>query len=42
MRLGGYVGYDSLPIIGNVFTTCFANCHFDKLVFLILGGESEN
>ena len=44
-RLGIYVGYESFSIIqylkltiGDLFTTRFANCHFDELLFPILGG----
>ena len=45
-RLGIYVGFQSSSIIkyleplkGEVFTTHFANCHFDETVFPPLGGE---
>ena len=47
-RLGIYVGYDSPSIIrslepstGNVFTTRFANCHFNENLFPPLGGEKS-
>ena len=43
-----YVSYDSPSIIKNlepkaedVFTTCFANYHFDELVFPKFRGEKE-
>ncbi|PIN24853.1 hypothetical protein CDL12_02434 [Handroanthus impetiginosus] len=46
--LGIYVGYESPSIIndlklmiGDLFTTRFADCHFDKSVFPILGGENK-
>ena len=39
-RLGIYVGFDSPsiirylePLTGNVFTACFADCHFNESVF---------
>ncbi|KAM1752716.1 hypothetical protein ACFX11_010664 [Malus domestica] len=45
-RLGIYVGFDSPSIIkylehltGDMFTTRFADCHFDETVFPSLGGE---
>ena len=45
-RLGIYVEYDSPSIIryletsiGDVFTACFANCHFNENLFPPLGGE---
>ena len=44
--LGIYVGFDSPsikrylePLIGDVFTAHFADCHFNESVFLPLGGE---
>ncbi|GJV23042.1 disease resistance CC-NBS-LRR class family protein [Tanacetum coccineum] len=44
-RLGIYVGYDTSsiiryiePLTGDLFTACFADCHFDEAVFLELGG----
>ena len=44
-RLDIYVGFQSSsiikylkPLTGEVFTTRFANCHFDENVFLPLGG----
>ncbi|GJU03270.1 hypothetical protein Tco_1113608 [Tanacetum coccineum] len=45
-RLGIYVGFNSPsiikylePLIGNIFTTRFADCQFDETMFPILGGE---
>ena len=47
-RLGIYVGYESPSIIrylepqmGDVFMTCFVDCHFDEAIFLVLGGEKK-
>ena len=47
-RLGIYVGYDSPSIrkyielsIGDVFTTCFADCHFNENLFPPLGREKS-
>ena len=47
-RLGSYVGYDTPsiirhlePLIGDVFTTRFADCHFNENLFLPLGGEKS-
>ncbi|XP_049399680.1 uncharacterized protein LOC125863687 [Solanum stenotomum] len=47
-RLGIYVGYESRSIIkyleartGDLFTTRFADCHFDESVYLTLGGEQK-
>ncbi|KAM2692608.1 hypothetical protein EV2_006881 [Malus domestica] len=44
--MGIYVGYDSPsiilylePLTGDLFTTRFANSHFDETVFLSLGGH---
>ena len=43
-RLGIYVGYNSLsiirflePLMGDLFTVKFVNCHFDKTHFPSLG-----
>ena len=48
-RLGIYVGFLSAsiihylePLIGNLFTACFANCHFDESVFPPLGEDKPN
>ncbi|KAM2052997.1 hypothetical protein ACFX1T_002692 [Malus domestica] len=45
-RLGIYVGFDSPsiirylePLTGDMFTTRFADCHFNETVFPSLGGE---
>ncbi|KAM2191612.1 hypothetical protein ACFX1Q_027398 [Malus domestica] len=45
-RLGIYVGFDSPsiirylePLIGDMFTAHFADCHFDETVFSSLRGE---
>ncbi|KAM2860297.1 hypothetical protein COP2_025609 [Malus domestica] len=45
-RLGIYVGFDSPsiirylePLTGDMFTSRFADCHFDETVFPSLGGE---
>ena len=45
-RLGIYVGFDSLsiirylePITEDVFTACFADCHFNESAFPPLGAE---
>ena len=47
-RLGIYVGLYSPsiikylePLIGDVFTARFANCHFNESVFPPLGGEKS-
>ncbi|PIN26676.1 hypothetical protein CDL12_00569 [Handroanthus impetiginosus] len=47
-RLGVYVGYESpskikylQPMIGDLFTTKFADCHVDESVFPTLGGEDK-
>ena len=47
-RLGIYVGFDSPsiirylePFIEDVFTTRFANCHFNESVFPPLEGEKS-
>ena len=47
-RLGIYVGYDSPsiirylePLIGDVFTARFADCHFNENLFPPLGGEKS-
>ena len=47
-RLEIYVGFDSPfiirylePLTDNVFTTHFADCHFNESVFLSLGGEKS-
>ena len=44
-RLEIYIGFDSpsiirylKPLIGDVFTTCFIDCHFNENVFSPLGG----
>ena len=46
-RLKIFVGFDSSSIIinleplpGDVFTTCFGNCHFNESVFPQLGREN--
>ncbi|GJR80356.1 hypothetical protein Tco_0151141 [Tanacetum coccineum] len=48
-RLGIYVGYETSfiiryiePLTGDIFTTRFANCHFDEAIFLELGGVKKN
>ncbi|GJS92894.1 retrovirus-related pol polyprotein from transposon TNT 1-94 [Tanacetum coccineum] len=48
-RLGIYVGYETISIIrylepstGDVFTTRFADCHFNEAIFPSLGGEKKN
>ena len=45
-RLEIYVGFDSPsiirylePLTGDVFTTCFVDCHFNESVFSSLGRE---
>ena len=45
-RLGIYVGFQSAsiinyiePLMGEVFTARFADCHFDKNLFPPLGGD---
>ena len=45
-KMGIYVGYDSSsiicylePLIGDLFTPRFADCHFNETVFLSLGGD---
>ena len=47
-RMGIYVGYDSTsiihylePLTSDLFTTCFTNCHFNKIVFSSLGGDKN-
>ncbi|KAM2449445.1 hypothetical protein PS1_019546 [Malus domestica] len=47
-KMGIYVGYDSSsivcylePLTEDIFTTCFADCHFDETVFLSLGGDKH-
>ncbi|KAL6334268.1 hypothetical protein AAG906_014667 [Vitis piasezkii] len=47
-RLGIYVGFDSPsiirylePLIGDVFTARFANCHFNESIFPSLGREKS-
>ena len=47
-RLGIYVGFDSPsiirylePLTGDVFKACFEDRHFNKTVFLLLGGEKS-
>ena len=47
-RLGIYVGFESLsvirylePLTDDVFTACFADCHFNDSVFPSLGGEKS-
>ena len=47
-RLGIYVGYESPSIIrylepktGNDFTARFADCHFNEVIFPVLGGEKK-
>ena len=46
--MGIYVGYDSPsivhflePLIRDLFTTHFADCHFDETVFPLLGGDKH-
>ncbi|KAM2891650.1 hypothetical protein COP2_009915 [Malus domestica] len=46
-RLGIYVGFDSPyifrylePLTGDMFTACFADCHFGEIVFPSLRGEN--
>ena len=46
--MGIYVGYESLSIIKylepqteDIFTSRFADCHFDETVFPALGGEKN-
>ncbi|GKE07279.1 hypothetical protein Tco_1399297 [Tanacetum coccineum] len=48
-RLGIYVGYETSsiiryiePLTGDLFTTRFADCHFDEAVFPELGGVKKN
>nr|GEX92389.1 hypothetical protein [Tanacetum cinerariifolium] len=48
-RLGIYVGYETIsiirylePLMGDVFTTCFANCHVNEAIFPSLEGEKKN
>ncbi|GJY92150.1 retrovirus-related pol polyprotein from transposon TNT 1-94 [Tanacetum coccineum] len=48
-RLGIYVGYETFsiiryiePLTGDLFTTCFADCHFNETVFPRLGGVKKN
>ncbi|KAM2980976.1 hypothetical protein FF2_012335 [Malus domestica] len=45
-KMGIYVGYDSPsivcylePLIGDLFTAYFANCHFDETIFPSLRGD---
>nr|GEU58402.1 retrovirus-related Pol polyprotein from transposon TNT 1-94 [Tanacetum cinerariifolium] len=47
-RLGIYVRYETSsiiryvePLMGDVFTTCFADCHFNEVIFPPLGGEKK-
>jgi len=47
-RLGIYVGYESSsiirylePKIGDIFTAQFADCHFNKEIFPILGRKKK-
>ena len=47
-RLGIYVGFDTPTIIrylepqtGDIFTACFADCHFNELIFPALGGDKK-
>ena len=47
-RLGIYVGYKSPsiikylePLIGDLFTVRFIDCHFDESIFPTLGGENK-
>ena len=47
-RLGIYVGYESpailkylQPLIGDLFTTRFADCQFDEAYFLTLRGRKD-
>ncbi|GKA23918.1 disease resistance CC-NBS-LRR class family protein [Tanacetum coccineum] len=49
MRLGIYVGYETSsiiryiePLTDDLFTTRFADCHFDEAVFSELGGVKRN
>ncbi|KAM1115420.1 hypothetical protein ACFX19_006167 [Malus domestica] len=46
--MGIYVGYDSTsivrylePLTGDLFTTHFADCHFDETIFPSLGGDKH-
>ena len=46
--LGIYVGYESPsiirylePLISDIFTVCFADCHFNEEIFPALGGEKK-
>ncbi|GKB16661.1 disease resistance CC-NBS-LRR class family protein [Tanacetum coccineum] len=48
-RLGIYVGYETSsiiryiePLIGDLFTACFVDCHFDEAVFPESGGVKKN
>jgi hypothetical protein len=48
-RLGIYIGFHfpSIikylePLTGDVFTTRFADCQFDEIIFSILGGEKKS
>ena len=47
-KIGIYVGYDSPaivcylePLTVDLFTARLADCHFDKVVFLSLGGDKH-
>ena len=47
-RMEIYIGYDSPliirylePLTGDLFTTCFTDCHFDETVFPSLGGDKN-
>ena len=47
-KMGIYVGYDSPsivrylePLIGDLFTSRFADCHFDEIIFMLLGGDKH-
>nr|GEX30205.1 hypothetical protein [Tanacetum cinerariifolium] len=47
-RLGIYVGYETSfiiryikPLTGDVFTARFADCHFNEVIFPLLGGEKK-
>jgi hypothetical protein len=47
-KLRIYIGFHSPsiikylePLTGDIFTTRFADCQFDEIIFPILGGEKE-
>ena len=48
-RVGIYVGFDSTsiirylePLTGDLFTTRYADCHFDESMFSPLGGDKHS